>query len=97
MRKFDFRAEKFDLHTPFVISRGTRTNSTVIVVEIEEGKYKGWGESCPTPHYGESVESVMAQIETIVAKMEAGLTREELQSALPRVPPAMQSIARCGI
>lgn len=83
MRKFTFRAEKFELHTPFVISRGTRVDSTVIVVEIEEEGFKGWGESCPTPHYGESVESVMAEIGTIVKKMEAGLTREELQDALP--------------
>ena len=83
MKKFTFKAEKFDLHTPFVISRGTRLDTTVIVVEIEENGFKGWGESCPTPHYGESVESVMTQIEGIAAKMEAGLSREELQDALP--------------
>ncbi len=83
MRNFTFRAEKFDLHTPFVISRGSRVDTTVIVVEIEEGDHKGWGESCPTPHYGESVESVMAQIEEIAPQMEAGLTRADLQDAIP--------------
>ncbi|MCC3862576.1 N-acetyl-D-Glu racemase DgcA [Pseudemcibacter aquimaris] len=83
MRKFDYRAEKFDLHTPFVISRGSRVDTTVIIVEIEEDGFKGWGESCPTPHYGESVESVMAQIDEIALKMKAGLTRAELQDALP--------------
>tara|TARA_R110002096_G_C14661614_1_gene728095 strand:- start:15262 stop:16251 length:990 start_codon:yes stop_codon:yes gene_type:complete len=83
MRNFEFRAEKFDLHTPFVISRGSRVDTTVIVVEITEGAHKGWGESCLTPHYGESVESVMAQIAKIAPKMEAGLSREELQSAMP--------------
>ncbi|MDG1997152.1 MAG: L-Ala-D/L-Glu epimerase [Emcibacteraceae bacterium] len=83
MRKFKFAAEKFTLHTPFVISRGTRTDSTVVVVEIEEGGHKGWGESCPTAHYGENVESVIAQIQSIADKMEAGLTRTDLQTALP--------------
>lgn len=83
MRRFSYRAEKFDLHTPFVISRGSRVDTTVIVVEIEEGDHKGWGESCPTPHYGESVESVMAQIAEIAPEMEAGLSREGLQDAMP--------------
>lgn len=83
MRKFDFRAEKFALHTPFVIARSTRTETTVVVVEITEGAHKGWGECCPTAHYGETVESVRAQIESIAGKMEAGLTRAELQDALP--------------
>jgi L-Ala-D/L-Glu epimerase len=83
MRKFNFKAEKFNLHTPFVISRGSRIDTTVIVVEIEEGDHKGWGESCPTAHYGENVESVCMQIEAIVEKMEAGLTRTELQNVLP--------------
>lgn len=83
MRKFEFRTEKFALHTPFVIARGSRSESTVVVVEIIEDGHKAWGESCPTAHYGETVESVMAQIESIAAKMEAGLTRMELQDALP--------------
>ncbi|HPF46235.1 MAG: L-Ala-D/L-Glu epimerase [Alphaproteobacteria bacterium] len=83
MRTFAFRSENFDLHTPFVIARSTRTATTVVVVEIEEDGKKGWGECCPTAHYGESVESVMAQIAEIAPKMEAGLSREELQNAMP--------------
>ena len=95
MRTFKFSAEKFELHTPFVISRGTRVDTTVIVIKIEEDGFKGWGESCPTPHYGESVESVMAQIEEIATKMEAGLSREELQSALP--PGAARNAVDCAL
>ena len=41
MRNFKFKAEKFKLHTPFVISRGARVDTTVIVVEIFENGYKG--------------------------------------------------------
>ncbi|MBT5185690.1 MAG: L-Ala-D/L-Glu epimerase [Kordiimonadaceae bacterium] len=83
MRIFTFRPETFALHTPFVISRGSRTETTVIVVEVIEDGKKGWGESCPTPHYGESVESVLDQIASIAPQMEQGLTREKLQTALP--------------
>lgn len=95
MRNFEFRAEKFDLHTPFVISRGTRTNSTVVVVEIEEDGKKGWGECCPTPHYGESVDSVMAQITKIDPQMAEGLSREELQSAMQ--PGAARNAIDCAL
>ena len=95
MRKFDYRAEKFKLHTPFVISRGTRIDTTVVVVEIEEGGKRGWGECCPTPHYGESVESVMAQIAAIAPKMEAGLSREDLQTAMP--PGAARNAVDCAL
>ncbi len=95
MRKFDYRAEKFALHTPFVISRGSRSETTVIVVEIEEDGKRGWGESCPTPHYGESVESVMAQIADIAPKIEAGLSREDLQTAMP--PGAARNAVDCAL
>ena len=83
MRTFDFKAENFTFHTPFVISRGSRTETNVVVVEISEGEHKGWGESCPTPHYGESVDSVMAQISDIATSIKNGMTREELQDAMP--------------
>lgn len=83
MRNFKFKAEKFKLHTPFVISRGARVDTTVIVVEIFENGYKGWGESCPTPHYNESVESVMGQIKKISPKIKAGLSRNDLQTIMP--------------
>jgi L-Ala-D/L-Glu epimerase len=83
MRTFNFKAEKFTLNAPFIIARGSRIETTVIVVEIIENGITAWGESCPTPHYGESVDSVMAQIADIAPQMEQGLTREELQSALP--------------
>ena len=95
MRTFEFNAEKFDLHTPFVISRGTRVDTTVVVVEISEDGKKGWGESCPTPHYGESVKSVMAHISEIAPKIEAGLSREELQTTMP--PGAARNAIDCAL
>ncbi|MBT5073212.1 MAG: L-Ala-D/L-Glu epimerase [Kordiimonadaceae bacterium] len=95
MRKFNFSSEEYKMHTPFVISRGTRTATTVVLVEIEQDGKKGWGESCPTPHYGESVESVMAQIADIAPKMEAGLSRIDLQSALP--PGAARNAIDCAL
>lgn len=83
MRTVKVYEEAWPLHTPFVISRGSRSEACVVVVEIEEDGVKGAGECTPYPRYGESLASVMAQIMTIVPELEKGLTREALQQALP--------------
>ena len=83
MRTVKVYEEAWPLHTPFVISRGSRSEASVVVVEIEEDGVKGAGECTPYPRYGESLASVMAQIMTIVPELEKGLTRDALQQALP--------------
>ncbi len=83
MRSVKVYQESWPLHSPFVISRGTRNEAVVVVVEIEQDGVKGVGECTPYPRYGESVESVMAQIMTVVGPLEAGASRESLQTLLP--------------
>jgi L-Ala-D/L-Glu epimerase len=95
MRTFKFSSEIFTLNAPFVISRGSRIETTVVVVEITEGGKRGWGESTPTKHYGESTESVMKQITDIAPKIEAGLSRDDLQTALP--PGAARNAIDCAL
>ncbi|WP_296269912.1 L-Ala-D/L-Glu epimerase [uncultured Enterobacter sp.] len=83
MRSVKVYEEAWPLHTPFVISRGSRSEARVVVVEIEEDGIKGVGECTPYPRYGESLASVMAQIMTLVPDLQTGLTREALQHRLP--------------
>ncbi|MDK9582739.1 L-Ala-D/L-Glu epimerase [Lelliottia wanjuensis] len=83
MRTVKVYEEAWPLHTPFVISRGSRSEACVVVVEIEEDGIKGAGECTPYPRYGESLASVMAQVMTIVPELEKGMSREALQQALP--------------
>ncbi|HHA2007813.1 L-Ala-D/L-Glu epimerase [Enterobacter quasimori] len=83
MRSVKVYEEAWPLHTPFVISRGSRSEARVVVVEIEEDGIKGVGECTPYPRYGESLASVMAQIMTLVPDLQTGLTREALQQRLP--------------
>lgn len=83
MRSVKVYEEAWPLHTPFVISRGSRSEACVVVVEIEEDGIKGGGECTPYPRYGESLASVMAQIMTLVPDLQTGLTRESLQQRLP--------------
>ncbi len=83
MRNVKVYEETWPLHTPFVISRGTRSEARVVVVELEEEGIKAAGECTPYPRYGESEASVMAQIMTIVPQLENRLSREALQTLLP--------------
>lgn len=83
MRSVKVYEEAWPLHTPFVISRGSRSEAGVVVVEIEEDGAKGVGECTPYPRYGESLASVMAQIMTLVPALQTGLSREAVQQRLP--------------
>ncbi len=67
----------------FRISRGARTETPTIGAEIEEAGKVGKSECVPYPHYGESNDSVMAEIETVRSCIESGMPRAGLQDALP--------------
>jgi L-alanine-DL-glutamate epimerase-like enolase superfamily enzyme len=75
--------ETFPIAGRFVIARGAKTEAHVVVVTIEEGGHRGRGECVPYARYGESVESVVAQIATARAAVEAGCDRAALQALLP--------------
>ena len=66
----------------FRISRGERTETTVVVAIVEDGQIRGQGECVPYPRYGESVESVVAQLEEAGRVLGDDLTRDEVQTVL---------------
>ncbi|WP_237058752.1 L-Ala-D/L-Glu epimerase [Microbulbifer sediminum] len=76
-------AERWPLRTSFVISRGTRTEAEVVVVEVSADGLAGVGECTPYPRYGESVESVLEQLRSVLPAVENGLDRIALQSRMP--------------
>jgi L-alanine-DL-glutamate epimerase-like enolase superfamily enzyme len=78
------RHEIFPLEKAFTIARGAKTEAHVVTVEITEGFRRGRGECVPYARYGETVESVIAQIEEIAPSVETGMmTRRGLRRALP--------------
>lgn len=83
MRRLTVRRERFPMRGVFTISRGSRTESEVVVAEIAAEGVSGRGECVPYARYGESVESVMTQIEAQAPALAAGLGRRELEQALP--------------
>lgn len=75
--------ERWPLRQAFTIARGSRTVADVVAVALTVNGVTGRGECLPYARYGESVESVMAQIEQMRAALANGMTRDALQLALP--------------
>jgi L-alanine-DL-glutamate epimerase-like enolase superfamily enzyme len=87
--------ERFPIAGKFVISRGAKTEAVVVMATIEAAGVSGRGECVPYARYGETVESVLAQIDSVRAAMEGGLERAELQSLLP--PGAARNALDCAL
>ena len=66
--------ERFPLAAPFRIARGVKTEAVVVVAHVAAEGVSGRGECVPYARYGESVESVVAQLEGVPAAIDrAGL------------------------
>jgi L-Ala-D/L-Glu epimerase len=81
----------FPLRDRFTISRGSKTEARVLTVRITRSGITGWGECVPYARYGETVESVRSEIETLPGD----ITRTGLQSALP--PGAARNAVDCAL
>ena len=79
--EIEAREEVWPLKETFRISRGSRTETRVIVVTIHDGGKIGRGEAVPIRRYQQTSDSVLAQIESM--KREKNLDRQRLQGLLP--------------
>ncbi|PCI46557.1 MAG: L-Ala-D/L-Glu epimerase [Alphaproteobacteria bacterium] len=82
-RRLSISHEVWPLKEPFHIARGVRTETHVIMAELEYCDIRGRGESVPYARYGETIDSVMAQIEQVRDIVEDGISPEELAQILP--------------
>ncbi len=71
--------DTFPLAEVFTISRGSRTEANVLTVRVTRDGVTGWGECVPYARYGETLDSVTAQIENLPPDID----RIALQDALP--------------
>lgn len=94
-RSLEIQTDSFPIAGTFTISRGAKTSAEVILCTIADGGTIGRGECVPYRRYGETLESVAAQIEAVRPLVEAGLTREELQHAMP--PGAARNAVDCAL
>jgi L-alanine-DL-glutamate epimerase-like enolase superfamily enzyme len=77
--RIEVTRDVFRLAQVFTISRGSRSEAQVLTVVLTDGAHRGWGECVPYARYGETLESVMAQIEGLPADV----TRHALFDLLP--------------
>ncbi|MGV3633731.1 MAG: enolase C-terminal domain-like protein, partial [Pseudorhodoplanes sp.] len=86
--------ETWPIAGQFTISRGAKTEARVVLAELLQDGVRGRGECVPYARYGESAESVVAALEPVAAQVADGLTREELQRAMP--PGAARNALDCA-
>ena len=84
MPRLSVTVEQFPIAGSFVISRGAKTQASVVVATLESVGIRGSGECVPYARYGESLERVLAQIEAVRSAIEAGAGNADLQNLMPR-------------
>lgn len=77
--RIEVTRDVFKLAQVFTISRGSRTEAQVLTVRITEDGVTGWGECVPYARYGETLESVTAQVEGLRGQ----ISRAKLYDLLP--------------
>jgi L-alanine-DL-glutamate epimerase-like enolase superfamily enzyme len=95
LRRLEVCDERWPLAHAFVIARGSKTEAHVVVATVRDGGAAGRGEAVPYARYGESVESVLREIEDVRAQMEGGADRAALQALLP--PGAARNALDCAL
>jgi len=88
------RIERWPLAGAFTISRGSKTEAVVTVVELDDGTHRGRGESVPYARYGETPDGIVAAIKAVQPALRDGLDRAALQRVLG--PGAARNALDCA-
>ena len=75
------RPEQWALKTRFSIARGSITEANVLLVTVSDGEFSGRGEAVPSARYGQTIPSVIEQIQSI--KNRNPQDHEAVQGLLP--------------
>ena len=78
MLKLSIAHESWPIAGNFTISRGSKTTAEVVVVTLEDSTFMGRGECVPYPRYNETVEGVVASLQSASKKIEAGFTHTDV-------------------
>ena len=79
----DLAIESLPLAKPFRISGHVFTDTPVVLVTLSDGEHSGRGEASGVYYLGDDVPAMAAAIEGVRGAVEAGITREQLQTLLP--------------
>lgn len=81
--KMTIERRSFPLTQTFVITGYTFSATDAVWVTLEEDGFRGRGEAIGVYYCNENADTMVAQLESIKATAETGLTREKIQSLLP--------------
>lgn len=93
--KLTISVDVFPIAGVFTISRGSRTEASVLTATLEKDGIRGRGECVPYARYGETVESVCAQILSVEPALAGGCDRLGLLAELP--PGAARNAVDCAL
>ena len=82
-RRLSAEAQSWPIAGSFTISRGSKTAADVVMASVSDGEHTGRGECVPYARYGETVEGVLEAISGLEPAIAEGLTRNDLQTAMP--------------
>jgi L-alanine-DL-glutamate epimerase-like enolase superfamily enzyme len=88
------RIEHWPIAGSFTISRGAKTQATVVVAELSDGRHRGRGECVPYARYGETVDGVAETLLALAGDIARGLDRGGLQLAMQ--PGAARNALDCA-
>ena len=95
IRYVEATIESFLIAGSFTISRGSKTAAEVIVCTVREGSFAGRGECVPYRRYGETLESVLGEIEAIRPMLAEGADRQVIQTLMK--PGAARNAVDCAL
>ncbi len=91
----DARIESWPITGSFTISRGAKTQAVTVAANISSGGHIGRGECVPYLRYGETPDDTCAAILAMRDAVANGLTRQQLQQAMP--PGAARNAIDCAM
>jgi L-Ala-D/L-Glu epimerase len=93
--KLEARAERWAFKQPFVITGHTFTESNLLYVRLSSAGATGHGEAAGAYYRNETSASMLAELETARAAIEAGADRAALQTLLP--PGGARNALDCAL
>ncbi|MCW8059143.1 N-acetyl-D-Glu racemase DgcA [Agrobacterium tumefaciens] len=94
--ELNVKVDDLSLITPFTTSSGVKNTTSVIRCGLRDDYgHEGFGECVPSEKDGETIKSVLAEIEAICPVLEQGITRDEL--CFTMVPGAARNAIDCAL
>lgn len=95
MIRMRLAAERFPYNSPFRTTGHMREHIDVLVVRLEANGVVGQGEAAGVRYRGETVATMIAQLEVVGPTIEVGITRDELLTLLP--PGGARNALDCAL